>query len=125
MRRRPDSRNGNILADEVLRFVDIIARDQNPRRAVAKIEDNDHRQAGNGRRNPGGDGREKIDVAVDQRLRLDGRAHLDVFGFQIVFLQESFFLCHVEGHVRKRQGGKTDANFLQAFGRLANSLQHR
>jgi hypothetical protein len=40
---------------------------------------------------------------------------LDVFGFDAVFLVDAFFLGDVEGHVGKRQGRETDADFRWAL----------
>ena len=105
-----------LLADEILRLVDILLRDQDPRRAVAKIQHHHQRQTGNGRGNPGRYRWKKVDVTVDDGLRLNACAHLDVLGFETVFLQKPFFLGDVVRHVRERQGRKTDSNLLQAFG---------
>ena len=88
------------FADQVFSTIDVLGGHQHPRRVPVERQDNHQRKSGycrgNGRLGRG----KEIDITVQDRLRRDDAAHLNVLDVEAGFDVEAFLLGDVE-----RQGG--------------------
>src|SRR5262249_19603720 len=99
MRRRPNTGYSDLFANEILRLAYIFNGHEHPRREFVEIEDDDERETGDRRQDPGGKRREKIDIPAHDCLRLDAGIHLNTFCLETALFEQPFLLCHVKGHV--------------------------